>query len=97
MRVVILITMAFATALAAQADDKASVRDRVNRLLDLELKASNACQNATTSSLAEKACQEHRQYALELNRLGWCLGRQREVPHKMKWHRCGTNSIKLGL
>src|SRR5690242_4704101 len=41
-----------------------------------------------------KACDRRAVYERQLDRLGWCKGREGEAGFEKWWHRCGRNSIR---
>jgi len=43
---------------------------------------------------SQAACARRQQIQGELQRTGWCYGRQGQIGAQMQWHRCGRDSLR---
>ena len=62
-----------------------------------EYNAANApCRSTDGTNATRIACDRRAAYALRLDQMGWCLGKQSDSGASMRWHRCTADSLHFG-
>ncbi|MCJ2025104.1 hypothetical protein [Methylobacterium sp. J-067] len=62
-----------------------------------EYNAANApCRSTDGTRATQIACDRRAAYALRLDQMGWCLGKQSDAGAQMRWHRCTFDSLHFG-
>jgi hypothetical protein len=75
-------------ATAAQAESP-----EVQRLFKRESALDGACRGGGN----EAACCERTKVGVQLNKLGWCYGKEGQIGADMKWHHCTRTSQRHNL
>lgn len=69
----------------------ASAADRPSKLIEQWWRTLEDCRGTAPS----KVCDQNTAYEVQLNRMGWCFGRENQAFLDRSWQRCGPGSLKV--